>query len=146
MNLPNGPLPAEAKAFFCDTSFFYAVLDGREKNHSKAVDYALFIEKGKVPLFTTWEIVLETVTLLRYHYSHKGAVTFIKTVLPHLNVVHLGSEERAKALRLFVKLSKDKSISLCDAISFLVVSEKLDHVPCLAFDDDFRRMGLRVCD
>ena len=103
-------------------------------------------EERKIPLFTTWEIIMETVTLLRYRYSYRGAVSFIKTVLPHLNIVHIGSEGRAKALRLFIKLSKDKSISLCDAVSFLAVTERLDGIPCLAFDDDFHRMGLRVLD
>ena len=85
-------------------------------------------------------------TLLRYRYSYRGAVTFIDQVLLQLNIFYINSEDRAKGLLAFRKLSRDKEISLCDAISYIVVSERLDFIPCLAFDEDFRRLGITVLD
>ncbi|MDO9288251.1 MAG: hypothetical protein Q7T83_05625 [Thermodesulfovibrionales bacterium] len=38
----------------------------------------------------------------------------------------------------------DKKISLCDAVSYTVIKEHLEGVPSIAFDADFRAMGLRV--
>jgi hypothetical protein len=35
-------------------------------------------------------------------------------------------------------------LSFCDAISFVVVTTLVDHMPCFAFDEDFRRLGLTV--
>jgi hypothetical protein len=35
-------------------------------------------------------------------------------------------------------------LSLCDAISLVVVTTLLERMPCLAFDEDFRRLGLTV--
>ncbi len=32
----------------------------------------------------------------------------------------------------------------CDALSFVVVTTLLDRMPCLAFDRDFRNLGLRA--
>lgn len=133
-------------SLFCDTSFFYALLDRRDRDHDTAYRLGQAIQERQISLVTTWEVVLETVTLLRYRYSYHGAMVFIDTVLPKLNVVSLTTEERAKAIRWFRKLSQDKRISLCDAISYLVITEHLEHVPCVAFDDDFRRLGLTVLD
>jgi len=95
-------------------------------------------------LITTWEVVMETVTLLRYRYSYHGALVFIEYLLPRLNVVYIDEPARAKALAAFKRWSRDSKISLCDAVSYVVVSEWLDFIPCLAFDDDFRRMGLAL--
>ena len=36
----------------------------------------------------------------------------------------------------------ERRLSLCDAISFIVVTTLLDRMPCFAFDEDFRRLGL----
>jgi hypothetical protein len=33
---------------------------------------------------------------------------------------------------------------LCDAISFVLITTLLEHMPCFAFDEDFRRLGLTV--
>lgn len=134
------------KHLFSDTSFFYAVLDKHDRDHPAASRLAQFIQERQIPLITTWEVIVETVTLLRYRYSYRGARTFIDQVLPQLNIFYLDTEARAKALHAFLKLSRDKEISLCDAISYIVITERLNFIPCLTFDEDFKRLGLIVLD
>lgn len=129
---------------FCDTSFFYAVLDKNDFDHERAISFAQWIKESHVAVLTTWEVVIETVTLLRYRLNYNGAAVFIKTVLPNLNIIYISDSDRAKALETFLKLSRDKKISLCDAVSYTVIKEHLEGVPSIAFDDDFRTMGLRV--
>lgn len=131
---------------FADTSFFYAVLDRRDRDHKSAARLARFVQEEQIPLITTWEIIVETVALLRYRYSYRGAVAFIDQVLPQLNIFYVDAGARAKALRTFLKFSQDKKISLCDAISYVVVTEYLNFIPCLTFDEDFKRLGLHVLD
>lgn len=122
---------AEFAALFCDTSFFYAVLDRRDRDHMKARKLAEGIQRRGIPMITTWEVVVETVTLLRYRYSYRAAMTFVEGVLPRLNIVHIASDQRAKAIQEFRRLSRDKEISLCDAISYVVVSERWSRMePC----------------
>lgn len=135
-----------SSALFCDTSFFYATLDSRDRDHPLAKELSKSIQEKQIPLITTWEVVVETITLLRYRYSYRGAITFIERVLPRLNIFYIDLEARAKALLAFRKLSRDKEISLCDAISYIVVSEYLNFMPCLAFDEDFKRLGLTVLE
>jgi len=134
------------KDLFGDTSFFYAALDKRDGDHLSASQLAEFIQERQIPLITTWEVIVETVTLLRYRYSYRGATTFIDRVLPQLNIFYLDAEARAKAFNAFLKLSRDKEISLCDAISYIVITEHLDFIPCLTFDKDFKQLGLTVLD
>lgn len=129
---------------FCDTSFLYASLDARDSDHEAAVLMTKWLTAHQIAALTSWEIVVETVTLLRYRLSYQGAEVFIKTVLPELNVIYISDVERAEALQLFLKLGKDKKLSLCDLISFVIVKEHFPKVPCIAFDDDFRRLGLIV--
>ncbi len=129
---------------FCDTSFFYAVLDKNDFDHERAISFAQWIKENHVAVLTTWEVVIETVTLLRYRLTYNGAAVFIKTVLPSLNIIYISDPDRAKALEIFLKLSKDKKISLCDAVSYTVITEHLESIPCIAFDEDFRTMGLTV--
>lgn len=134
----------EARGLFGDTSFFYATLDPRDRDHAEARALTEAIERRQIPLITTWEIVVETVTLLRYRLSYQGAMAFLDQVLPTLNVVYVDQEDRGHALDRFRRFSRDKSISLCDAISHRVVRDRLNDVPCLAFDADFERLGLTV--
>ena len=93
---------------------------------------------------TTWEVVVETVTLLCYRHSYMATRVFVRRVLPTLNLVYLSESERAKALVLFGRTSRERKISLCDAISAVIVNERLASIPCLAFDEDFRSLGLAV--
>ena len=134
------------KHLFADTSFFYAVLDKRDTDHPAASQLSQFVQEQQIPLITTWDVIVETTTLLRYRYSYRGAATFIDRVLPQLNIFYLDAEVRAKAVHAFLKFSRDKEISLCDAISYIVITEYLNSIPCLTFDDDFKQLGLIVLD
>jgi predicted nucleic acid-binding protein len=65
-------------------------------------------------------------------------------VKPGLHVVDYGATIRAEAEQVFRRRGRDHRLSLCDAISFVVVTTLLEHMPCVAFDEDFRRLGLTV--
>lgn len=137
-------IPEGTRTVFADTSFFYAALDRRDRDHGRACDFARSIQERDIGVVTTWEVVVETVTLLRYRYSYFGAQTFLRRVLPTLNLVYMDDVERRKALILFSRVSRDRKISLCDAISAVVVKERLASIPCLSFDEDFPALGLTV--
>jgi predicted nucleic acid-binding protein len=51
---------------FCDTSFFYACLDSNDTNHERARELTADAVTSATTFVTTWDIVSETVTLLRY--------------------------------------------------------------------------------
>ena len=134
------PLPPNV---FCDTSFLYACLDPSDTHHPEAQE--LITEAAdRVGLHTTWDVVSETITLLRYRVSYPAALVFVDELCSRLRLVEYGTEVRGQALDVFHRRSRDHRLSFCDAISFVVVTTLLDHMPCFAFDEDFRRLGLTV--
>jgi len=133
----------QSKAF-CDTSFFLASLYPGDTNYDRAGDVLAECQGQSVTLHTTWDVVSETVTLLRYRASYKTAVQFLDVVKPTLAIVRYDDSVRTAAEEVFKKLSKDKKISYCDALSYVIITGLLDTMPCLTFDNDFRSLGLTV--
>ena len=81
--------------------------------------------------------------MLRYRWTYKAAARFLKGLVPELTVLQPDEDDRIAAIRLFLR-KPDLKLSLCDALSHVVVSTHLDWAPCLSFDADFRAMGLTV--
>jgi predicted nucleic acid-binding protein len=134
-------LPAHV---FCDTSYFYACADTDDMHHQHALTLASDAASRRTRLWTTWDVISETVTLLRYRHSAAAAIGFLDDVKPGLHVMDYGANIRIEAEQVFRRHSRDHRLSLCDAISFVVVTTLLERRPCLAFDEDFRRLGLTV--
>jgi len=129
---------------FCDTSFFFAALSPDDTNHEKAgMLLASCVEQNAV-LHTTWDIISETVTLLRYRADYRIAMRFLERVKPALAVVRYDDSVRMEAEKVFKMFSRDRKISYCDAISCVVITRLLEGMPCLTFDRDFRSLGLVV--
>lgn len=129
---------------FCDTSFFYACFDQHDVNHEQAKDLSEDAAVSSARLYVTWDIISETATLLRYRRSYREALTFLTEIKPNLHIINYGEGVRAEAEQIFRRYGRDHKLSFCDALSFVVVTTLLDHTPSLAFDDDFRALGLTV--
>jgi predicted nucleic acid-binding protein len=127
---------------FCDTSFFFAALDPTDVHHPAAQERLQACGRQEVVLATTWEVLSETLTLLRYRRSLREATRFLDQVKPRLRLVPIDDSIREEALLVFRNSSR--RLSYCDALSCVVVKVLLDNAACLAFDEDFRHLGLRV--
>ena len=134
-------LPAR---LFCDTSFFYACFDQHDVNHELAKDLSEDAARSGARLHVTWDIISETLTLLRYRRSYREALTFLIEIKPHLHIVNYGESVRTEAEQIFRRYGRDHKLSFCDAVSFVVITTLLDDMPALAFDTDFRALGLTV--
>jgi predicted nucleic acid-binding protein len=135
------PLPPRV---FCDTSYFYACADRDDTYYRPAVALAGQAASRGTQLWTTWDVISETITLLRYRHSPTAAIRFLAGVKPGLHIAEYGAEARAEAEQVFRRHGRDHRLSFCDAISFVVVTTLLERMPCFAFDEDFRRLGLTV--
>ncbi len=129
---------------FADTSYFFALLHPRDSDHSKALEISEAVARDRLAVYTTWEVVIETVTLLRYRASYESARMFLQEVAPELIIVYPLVAEREAAMQFFLRRARDLKLSLCDAISFVIVSTRLHRAPCLTFDADFAALGLTV--
>ena len=75
---------------FCDTSFFYACFDPRDVNHPQAEDLSAEAVEAGSTLYVTWDIISETLTLLRYRRSYREALAFLSEIKPDIHLVNYG--------------------------------------------------------
>ena len=129
---------------FCDTSFFFASLCPKDINHERAGEILKNALDQQVTLWTTWDIISETITLLLYRFNPKAPIQFLDEIKPVLNIVYYDDSLRAEAERIFRVFTKDKKLSFCDAISYVIVRTILKDIVCLSFDEDFTNLGLTV--
>lgn len=129
---------------FCDTSFFFASLDARDTNYAKALIWSEQSRKKQTIFYTTWEVISETVTLLRKKTDYKRTSDFIQKVIPALTIVPIDDSLRQETLELFLRLARDKKLSYCDCLSYVVISTVLDLIPTATFDKHFKMLGLSV--
>jgi len=129
---------------FCDTSFFFASLYPKDVNYNRAGEILKEAYDQEISLWTTWDIISETATILLYCFHYKAAIRFFDEMKPVLNIIRYDNSVREEAEQVFRLFSKDKNLSYCDAISFVVVKSLLNDIPCLSFDEEFSGLGLTV--
>jgi len=129
---------------FCDTSFFFASLYPKDVNYERAGQILKEVLDQSISLWTTWDIISETATLLLYRFNSKAAIRFLDEIKPVLNVIYYDDSVRKEAEQIFRLFSKDKRLSFCDAISYVVAKTILEDIVCLSFDEDFSQLGLTV--
>lgn len=133
-----------ARRVFCDTSFFFASLYPKDVNYNRAGEILKEAYHQEISLWTTWDIISETTTLLLYRFHYKAAIRFLDEMKPALNIIRYDDSVREEAERVFRLFSKGKNLSYCDATSFVVVKSLLNDIACLSFDEDFSNLGLTV--
>ena len=93
-------------------------------------------------LFTTNAVVIETYALLlnRMRQGRRKAIGFLEALASSKVQVERCTEEDEVAAISLVRAHTDKSYSLCDALSF-VVMERLGVTEAISYDADFRSYG-----
>jgi uncharacterized protein len=129
---------------FVDTSVFYARLAEDDQDHPAAEAFFLGVVE---PLVTTMAVVYETHALMlrisRVSPSsdmRPASRRFLELIDNGMAAVVPVTPDDERAARAIVDRYRDKTFSLCDALSF-VVMERLKIRHAASFDDDFRQYG-----
>lgn len=133
------------KRVFVDSGGFFALLVRADTAHEDA--RRIFEEANAEPwnLVTTNTVVVETYALLLHRTRHgrDSAIAFLDHLdRTALRVERVSESDERKAGAL-VRAHKDKTYSLCDAQSF-VVMDRLRIREAIAADEDFRQHGLQT--
>ena len=135
------PWPAQV---FCDTSFFFACLEAGDAHHAEALAWLRSCDESGTALWATWEIISETLTLLRRKCGYRKAAEFARTVVGALRLAPCDDSVREEALLVFERFARDKDLSFCDCLSFVVLTSVVDPMPAATFDRHFKMLGLPV--
>jgi uncharacterized protein len=130
------------KRVFVDSSGFFALLIEEDQFHEHARLLFQRANSERWRLVTTNVVVIETYALLlvRAHSSRQDALKFLDMIEKDAyQVERVRKTDEAQAIAL-VRAHQDKTYSLCDALSFIVM-ERLHIREAIAFDRHFRSYG-----
>jgi len=123
---------------FLDTSGLHVIFHSKEKEHEAAV--SLF--GGAGPKLTHSYILTELVALaIARGLSRAGVLSFVRSLLaqPEVQVVWVDQRLHLEAMEL-LEHRPDKSWSLCDAVSFVLMSQHR-VTDALTTDHHFEQAG-----
>ena len=131
---PPTPPVAATPAAVVDSSALIALIDRDDASHAAAVDAYRGLVADGYKLFTTNYAVAETFDLLRTGLGLAVAQRWLRD--SRLPVYHADEHDEAKARRLVLRASEQRSLSLTDAVS-LVVMDRLGVADAFAVDQHF---------
>ena len=136
----------DEKYFIDATAWINYVLIG-EPHHDEAVAFLKACIEGRKALFTSNDIVDETVTRLRYRVNFNVASDFFLFFQENVKkglLIQLWVDEQLQleAWELMEKFREHK-LSLTDATSIAIMNRfRMDAI--ITFDDDFKKVGVRT--
>jgi uncharacterized protein len=130
------------KRTFVDSGGFFALLVQRDQFHERARVLFEQANRERRRLVTTNAVLIETHALLltRSHGGRQAALAFLDAVTSDAYQIERTSKVDEDAAIELIRSHADKSYSLCDALSF-VVMRRLGIDQAIAFDRHFREYG-----
>jgi predicted nucleic acid-binding protein len=137
----------EVQRIFVDTSAWLALLNRSDAQHEGAVRFYRSLSAGALYV-TTWRIVGETYTWLRYHTGYRTAARWLheEAALREkgvLDVVFPAPTTEAGVRRMLSRFA-DQDLSYVDAFSLHAVQTRGNIDAVFAFDHHLGLTGLAV--
>lgn len=130
------------KLIFVDSGGFFALLVREDRFHERARILFQRANSERQHLVTTNAVVIETYALLltRTYNGRQNVIAFLDMIASDAyQIERICATDEDAAIRL-VRSHQDKSYSLCDALSFMVM-ERLGIHEAIAFDRHFHEYG-----
>jgi uncharacterized protein len=130
--------------YFLDTSYIVALEIKNENIHGRVLNHWLSLVDQKPQLVTTTYVFDEAVTLLNSRKLHGKAVEVGTLLLesPDILLIDIDSSLFEQGWQDF-KRYKDKSFSLTDCLSFVVMNER-NVTSALTLDLHFQQVGFQI--
>jgi uncharacterized protein len=131
------------KPVFLDTGYLIALEAADDQNHAPARQHWDRFSRRLPPLVTSSLVLAEVVTFFNTKRQHSKAVEIGSMLLesPAVSLVQM-DEQRLLAARAYFQQHADKTFSLADCVSFLIMRER-GIEQALAFDRHFTQAGFQ---
>ena len=138
---------ADIKRVFIDTSAWIDLMNSNERHHAAAVTFHQSLAPMTLRI-TSWGIVSETFTWIRYHIGYREASRWLslKDSLENqgfLQVVYPDSQIEL-GVRKVIDRFPDQRLSYVDAFSIALIQSRPDIDVIFAFDHHMTFAGLPV--
>lgn len=138
---------AEIRQIFVDTSAWLALANRNDQYHEAAVAFHRTLHPSVVRV-TTWGIVAETYTWLRYHAGYRAAEGWLREEAgleecSSIEVVFPTAALEAGIRRTLSRFA-DQDLSYVDALSLHITQSRADIDAIFAFDHHLTLGGMPV--
>lgn len=132
---------------FIDTGAFYARFVANAPRHGRATEVFDAIRDGRLryrPLYTSWGIVGELVTLVQRKTNRERAIDTLERVRDSdaISILQADAESVTAASDEFCRY-EDQQISFVDHTTAVLATER-DVESVFTFDADFRTLGFQL--
>lgn len=138
---------ADIKRLFVDSSAWIDLMNKHERHHAVAVTFHKHLNPMTLHI-TTWGIVSETFTWIRYHIGDREASRWLdlKESLERQGFLQVVFPDPQMELRVrnVINRFRDQSLSYVDAFSIAVIQSRPDIDAVFAFDHHMLLAGLPV--
>lgn len=130
--------------YFLDTSYILSLEIQNDSAHQRVLQNWAILAKSNVFLVTTTYVFDEVVTFFNSRNLHYKAVEVGNRLLesPDLELIQIDQTLFDRGWQYFQK-HKDKSYSLTDCLSFIVMQER-EIVTALTLDNHFSQAGFQI--
>jgi predicted nucleic acid-binding protein len=138
---------ADIQCVFIDTSAWIDLMSKSERHHTAAVAFHKSLARMTFRV-TTWGIVSETFTWIRYHVGSREAIKWL-ALKEHLEEqgflqVVFPDSQMEVAVRKIIDRFHDQNLSYVDAFSIALIKSRPDIDAIFAFDRHMALAGLPV--
>lgn len=138
---------ADIQRVFVDSSAWIDLMNKKEQHHAAAVAFHKSLDPMTLRI-TTWGIVSETFTWIRYHIGHREATRWLvlKETLEHQGFLQVVFPDPQMELRVRKVIDRfhDQDLSYVDAFSIALIQSRPDIDAIFAFDHHMALAGLPV--
>jgi len=124
---------------FLDASFWVAYRDEDQAQHAEAAKLLIELFRRKIFFTTTMPVICEIHAAFSRNTRKRALVLRDLWNNPVVKIEPVSHQDHIAALEI-LQLNQDKTYSLCDAISF-VVMRRLQIRSAVSFDHHFRQFG-----
>lgn len=128
---------------FVDTSVFVSLADNSDPNHENAIRLSEIIAKNKTSLYTSSDVIGETLTVISRKLGKNETHKFYRTYLCGvIKEIFIDKYIHNQTRDFFFKI-KSKNISFIDCSSVIVMKRnKIQTI--FSFDEHFKKMGVKL--
>jgi uncharacterized protein len=137
----------DIRCVFIDTSAWIDLMNKKERHHAAANTF----QRSLAPMtlrITTWGIVSETFTWIRYHIGSREALRWLilKESLEHQGFLQVvfPDPQMEERVRKVIDRFQDQSLSYVDAFSIALIQSRPEIDAVFAFDHHMILAGLPV--
>jgi uncharacterized protein len=138
---------ADIRRVFVDSSAWIDLMNKNERHHAAAVAFHKSLNPMTLRI-TSWGIVSETFTWIRYHVGSREATRWLalKEALEHQGFLQVvfPNPEMEVGVRKVIDRFQDQALSYVDAFSIALIQSRPDIDAVFAFDHRMTFAGLPV--